>query len=150
MKFYDFIAKVDECQKDSALSRHFAMLALKFLRKHGGSSCVDTHNFQVATLSSLLADARQTWYALRETKIKNVGDLKHYMEASGKHPYFFSKDTMRFFGDTMSNFGLRRTSLGDIPVFCLYRKRPVKDGLSQPFYFNRLTLERVIERPDSD
>lgn len=57
------------------------------------------------------------------------------------NPLFFSRDTMLFFGDTMSNFGLSkdvviRTVSGDLAkVYMLYRKRPVKHGFSDPHFF---------------
>ncbi len=55
-------------------------------------------------------------------------------------PYFFTHNTMRFFGDTMRNYGVR--SAGD--NWELYRKRPVKHGLIKSAYFNKETFERVF------
>jgi len=46
---------------------------------------------------------------------------------SGDHRYFFTRDTMRFFGDSMRNFGSYRDAEGRV---WLYRKRPVKHGLT--------------------
>jgi len=51
--------------------------------------------------------------------IKTVQDIKREMEQAGS--YFFSRDTMKFFGDTMKNFGARREN-GKIIV---YTKKPV-------------------------
>lgn len=39
-----------------------------------------------------------------------------------KQPYFFSKDTMRFFGQTMSKFRVKKQSGGKYLIYC-----PMKD-----------------------
>lgn len=56
-------------------------------------------------------------------------------------PYFFTRDTMKFFGDTMANYGVR--SAGD--CWELYRKRPVKHGLKESAFFNKITFEREFK-----
>ena len=56
-------------------------------------------------------------------------------------PYFFTRKTMKFFGDTMKNYGVR--SSGD--TWELYRKRPVKHGLSNSAYFCKNTFERIFK-----
>jgi hypothetical protein len=52
--------------------------------------------------------------------------------------HFFDRNTMRFFGDTMRNFGVRdygsltameRGGIAEIDVWELYRKRPVAGGM---------------------
>jgi len=58
----------------------------------------------------------------------------------GTNPYFFSRSTMKFFGDTMKNYGVRST--GD--NWELYRKRPVKHGLNSSAYFDKTTFKRVF------
>lgn len=56
------------------------------------------------------------------------------------NPYFFVRSTMRFFGDTMKNYGVR--SAGE--NWELYRKHPVKHGLKAPAFFNKKTFNRVF------
>ncbi len=53
--------------------------------------------------------------------------------------YFFTSNTMKFFGDRMSNYGVR--SAGE--NWELYRRKPVKHGLQESAYFNKETFERV-------
>ena len=48
---------------------------------------------------------------------------------------------MRFFGDTMANYGVR--DAGD--SWELHRKRPVKYGLQASHFFNKLTFERICK-----
>lgn len=43
-------------------------------------------------------------------------ELKHKIEQTGEEPYFFTRETMRFFGDTMANFGCRKATRGGVPV----------------------------------
>ena len=64
--------------------------------------------------------------------------LKYNVEQSD-NPHFFTRNTMKFFGDTMKNYGCR--DAGDI--WELYRKRPVKYGLNTSAYFDKDTFKRV-------
>ena len=73
----------------------------------------------------------------------NASELKAKIEQTGEQPYFFTRETMRFFGDTMKNFGVRQSTRGGVPVWELYRKRPVKHGLQGSFYFDQQTFRRV-------
>ena len=69
-------------------------------------------------------------------KIKTVYDLKYaYLE---KHPdgHFFDRRTMKFFGDTMKNFGIVNQKNNII----LYRKNPVNGGRMGGFSFDRDTM----------
>lgn len=68
-------------------------------------------------------------------------DLKYNVENIGSN--FFSRDTMKFFGDTMANYGMYKDTVNGIAVYALYRKRPVKHGLQGITYFNAVTFERV-------
>lgn len=63
-------------------------------------------------------------------------NLKYHVSLSGS--YFFNRTSMRFFGDTMANYGVR--SSGD--NWELYRKRPVMHGLRDSAYFNKVTFDR--------
>jgi hypothetical protein len=68
-----------------------------------------------------------------------VSSLKYLYERNNPGGHFFDRDTMRFFGDTMRNFGVRDGGQVDtltteginkgVEVWELYRKRPVKCGL---------------------
>ena len=62
-------------------------------------------------------------------------------------PYFLTRETMKFFGDTMRNYGVRsaviETRAGkNVDVWELYRKSSVKHGLSKSSYFNKDTYEQ--------
>lgn len=87
----------------------------------------------------------------------NVSELKCQVE-QGEGRFFFTRDAMRFFGDTMRNYGVRdggtRSTNWDangnyideprtIEVWELYRKRAVKYGLQSSAYFDKETCERV-------
>ncbi len=58
---------------------------------------------------------------------------------------FFTHDTMRFFGDTMKNYGVRKIRVAEkwteskpepFEAWELYRKKPVKHGLKSSAYFS--------------
>lgn len=73
--------------------------------------------------------------------------LKHHVENAGGN--FFSRDSMKFFGDTMQNYTVTgpvsiETWSEDQPVLCwqLNRRRPVKHGLDTPAFFDCTTYER--------
>jgi hypothetical protein len=71
-----------------------------------------------------------------------ASELKRKVGRSGNERYFFTRDTMKFFGDTMRNYGVRGpfiivNNLGKkVSVMELYRKKAVKYGLSNSAYFN--------------
>jgi len=67
-------------------------------------------------------------------------NLKYHVEQSGNEPYFFTRSTMKFFGDSMRNYGV--CSAG--ATWELYRKRAVKHGLASSSYFDKLTFKRVF------
>lgn len=73
-------------------------------------------------------------------------ELKRNVESTGS--YFFTREAMSFFGDTMRNFGVRpgrlRRFSGDIvDVWELYRRQPVKHGLKDSHFFHMETFEKV-------
>lgn len=82
-------------------------------------------------------------------------ELKYHVQNTGSH--FFDRESMRFFGDTMSNFGVRATEIktnwdksgnwtdnGEIvKVWELYRRRPVKHGLKSSRYFDMVTFKPI-------
>lgn len=85
--------------------------------------------------------------------------LKYELENSGSNSHFFSRENMKFSGDTMRNYGVRsaviRTNYNadgawmgkdgiDLEVWELYRRRPVKHGLKASAYFAKGTFVRVF------
>ena len=90
-------------------------------------------------------------------EIKTPSQLKALMEQDPES-VFFHKDNMKFFGDTMANFGLRQPiKVEDIYgntrlAYELYRKRPVKKGLDSSSWFEILddgTVVRVFLKRQS-
>lgn len=83
-------------------------------------------------------------------------ELKHKVETN-TNSKFFTRSTMKFFGDTMKNYGVRTnkiktyvrhesgiiTGYGDVDVWELYRKNPVKCGLTGTSYFDKTTFKKV-------
>lgn len=68
-------------------------------------------------------------------------------EYENRHPegFFFSRSTMKFFGDTMRNYGVRTTPALHKGVLCweLYRKKPVKHGLQTSHFFSQTDFSQV-------
>ena len=68
--------------------------------------------------------------------------LKAHVEARGSH--YFTRQNMRFAGDTMRNYGVRAATINGAQVWELYRKRAVKRGMKHSAYFDAQTFERVF------
>lgn len=80
-----------------------------------------------------------------------ASELKYRVEQAGHEPHFFTRSTMRFFGDTMRNYGVRKAEIVVMPgdtVKCweLYRRRPVKNGLNSSSYFDQADYKRIFPR----
>lgn len=87
----------------------------------------------------------------------NASELKSRIEEAGHSPYFFTRETMKFFGDTMRNYGVRSTTIRanydaegnyvdggiDVDVWELYRKRPVKNRYQSSAYFSKADYRRI-------
>ena len=71
--------------------------------------------------------------------IKTASQLKSWHETLCPGSYFFARETMRFFGDTMKNYGLKKHQT----MFELTRRRPVKHGIQTSHYFDRQTLKHL-------
>ncbi len=85
-------------------------------------------------------------------------ELKQKVEQADPKNLFFNVQTMAFFGDTMTNYGVRESFINcafdesgnwhEIPVsrevWELFRKKPVNGGLSGSAYFNKKTFKRVF------
>lgn len=86
-------------------------------------------------------------------------ELKYQVQANNTESHYFTRDTMKFFGDTMANYGVRSAVISSdydndgnyvgesgpvsIEVWELYRKRAVKHGLKGSVYFDKATFKRV-------
>lgn len=84
-------------------------------------------------------------------------ELKYRIEQAGHDSHFFTRATMKFFGDSMRNYGVRNTyvvsnfdSDGNYvaegvrrQVWELWRKQPVKRGMKDSAYFDAFTFDRV-------
>ena len=72
-------------------------------------------------------------------------ELKYQVEQTGS--VFFSRDSMKFHGDTMRNYGVRTATVetwseGTKEVWELYRRRPVH-GSQSSAYFDKETFKRI-------
>ena len=73
-------------------------------------------------------------------------DLKYFVSETGSN--FFERGSMKFFGDTMKNYGVRSAIIEQgcqgLEVWELWRKSPVKHGLNKSTYFCKNTFNRVL------
>jgi hypothetical protein len=84
-------------------------------------------------------------------------DLKYNVQERGDSHYF-DRSSMKFFGDTMANYGVRSAVVAtsynaedeyvteggvEVEVWELYRKRAVKHGLKDSVYFAKDNFRRV-------
>lgn len=82
----------------------------------------------------------------------NASELKYNVKGN-----FFSRESMRFFGDSMKNYGVRSATVKSnydlngewsddgvsVEAWELYRKNPVKFWIKSSAYFSKLTFERI-------
>lgn len=94
--------------------------------------------------------------------IKTPSDLKFALSQRNKDSHFFERSTMKFFADTMKNFGLRRTTIIccwdvagnyhpegiEVDVIELYRKKPVRLGLYTSSYFRQDNLKFIFPKSE--
>jgi len=83
----------------------------------------------------------------------NQYELKENVEKTGS--YFFTRHTMKCFGDTMSNYGVRKAVINtytenNVECYELYRKRPVKMGNQGSAYFDCQTFARRFPKNESE
>ena len=78
-------------------------------------------------------------------------ELKYNVEQTGSH--FFERSSMKFFGDTMANYGVRAKPVtvetwDSEPALCweLYRKKPVKHGLNTSAFFSVADYSHVLPK----
>lgn len=85
-----------------------------------------------------------------------ASELKYQVEQAGNEPHFFDHKTMKFFGDRMSNYGVRLatietwTDAEPIEVYELYRRHAVKHGLKSSAYFRKDTFGRTFDKNGRD
>jgi hypothetical protein len=72
-------------------------------------------------------------------------ELKSRYQANHPGGHFFDRKTMKFFGDTMKNYGVKDAG----SHWCLYRKRAVKHGLKTAHYFDKVTFDDTTTNPNS-
>ena len=89
-------------------------------------------------------------------------DLKYELESRRTESRFFSRENMRFSGDTMRNYGVRKTIIRtdysedgsymgcstELEVWELFRKKPVKYGLHESAFFACDNFRRVFPSTD--
>lgn len=80
-------------------------------------------------------------------QIKTAYDLRAWHEELQPASLFFSRNNMKFAGDTMANFAVCNASgVHDgqrVELWCLLRRKPVKFGLTGEFYFNKDDFRRM-------
>lgn len=81
----------------------------------------------------------------------NKYELKRAVQRDSLNRHFFDRETMRFFGDTMVNYGVRAepvsviTNTGEsVDCWELYRRRPVKHGIQTSAFFKVSDFRRVF------
>lgn len=80
-----------------------------------------------------------------------AAELKRRVMSRGTESYFFTRASMKFFGDTMRNYGVRGPFLivtntePCVEVWELYRRKAVKDGLKESAYFRTDNYQRVFK-----
>lgn len=68
-------------------------------------------------------------------------ELKYQYEQANPDGYFFTRKTMKFFGDTMANYGVINHPNG----YELFRRKPVNMGLAKSAYFTKEFKQTSIE-----
>jgi len=66
-------------------------------------------------------------------------ELKYKYEANNPHGFFFTRETMRFFGDTMRNYGV----VTHKDSYELHRKTPVKHGNNNSAFFTKNNFKLI-------
>ena len=79
-------------------------------------------------------------------------ELKSNIIKREPNSHYFDRKTMRFFGDTMRNYGVRKTAIVGhydplpVEVWELYRKRPVNHGVKSSAFFRVSDFQQIFER----
>lgn len=67
---------------------------------------------------------------------------------------FFTRNNMKFCGDTMANYGVRENTIDTwtetkVKVWELYRRKPVKMGLQGSAYFRKTNGEHMHKKREA-
>lgn len=81
-----------------------------------------------------------------------AADLKYYHEEAFPNSLFFSRNNMKFAGDTMRNFRVVNAyGMYDgerIELYCLQQRQPVKGVNKGCFYFRKRDFKRLHDVSD--
>lgn len=86
--------------------------------------------------------------------IKTASDLKAAVEKAGHESHFFTRSTMKCFGDTMKNYGVRQPvevltqTRGKVQAYELFRRKPVKGNHQESAWFEVGTFRRVFPQKE--
>lgn len=69
-------------------------------------------------------------------------ELKQLTKSENNH--FFDFKTMKFFGDSMSNYGVCSNNVDGVDVWELWRKHPVKHGLQNSAFFSKENFKQIF------
>ena len=69
----------------------------------------------------------------------NSSELKYQYELNNPKGFFFTRPTMKVFGDTMRNYGV----INHGSHYELWRKRPVKHGITKSAFFSSDTFKLI-------
>lgn len=87
------------------------------------------------------------------TKAKHMtaSELKYHYQLANPNGHFFDRKTMRFFGDTMGNYGVRANTVNVkefdgnvVECYVLYRRRATKHGLTKDAYFSVSDFSKIL------
>lgn len=84
---------------------------------------------------------------------QNLKEEYESFKAANKEPaYYFSPDTMKFFGDTMANYKVTEETIDGTDYYVLHRKRPIKKSFQPagPCAYFRKSDMRVLSTPRGD
>jgi hypothetical protein len=85
----------------------------------------------------------------------NKTELKY--NVSKAEPFFFSRNSMKFFGDTMTNYSVPKNPITitdfenkSVQVYQLKRKKPVGHSRNQETtFFDAITFKRVFPKHET-
>lgn len=121
----------------------------------------DTIDFRIVESywRGIAAELARIILKVEKPRTISAGELKYRVENAGHDSHFFDRSTMRFFGDTMRNYGVRDAgklvcgygeSARLVDCWELYRRRPVKHGNTSSAYFCKATNARVFPAREND
>ena len=85
-------------------------------------------------------------YANIQAGSLSASALKNAYISANPDGHFFDRSSMRFFGDSMGNYGVKNYGmLNGHDVWELYRKRAVKHGLKTSHFFDKQTFEIILK-----